>query len=523
VPRHGSIVAQMPCARSRYNPPMHTAHDTPLISCRSKLLRELEADLLCVLLLSDADDDSVRELDTAVGGAIGRARASGELSGKLHERFFADVSDVSWRCRRVLVVGAGPADAYTQTRARLVAATVGMTARSHRAVRIGFGCAQFAEGASFVQATVEGLLVGAFRDERFKSGSAETPPIAQVELMVAAPMLETARAAVTRGTVLGSAVNLARELSNEPGNLFTPRVFADRAIELVTGSQTTVEVLEEDAIASRKMGLVQGVAQGSAEPPRVIVMRYQPVVETPGPVLGLVGKGVTFDSGGISIKPSAGMDQMKRDMAGGAAVVCAMRAISQLAPPIPVIGIVPAVENMPGGRAIRPGDVLTASNGKRVEVLNTDAEGRLILADSLTLAQELGATHLVDIATLTGACVVALGHHASGLVGSPTSWVETIRATADRAGEALWPLPAFDEYAEQLKSDTADLANIGGRAAGAITAGMFLKAFCGDRPWAHLDIAGTAWHEDTKPYHGKGASGVGVRTLASLPFEAEFG
>ena len=243
----------------------------------------------------------------------------------------------------------------------------------------------------------------------------------------------------------------------------------------------------------------------------------------PGPVLGLIGKGVTFDTGGISIKPSDGMDLMKRDMSGGAAVVCAMRAIGQLAPPVRVIGIVPAVENMPGGRAIRPGDVLTAADGKRVEVLNTDAEGRLILADALILAQELGATHLVDIATLTGACVVALGHHASGLVGTPAAWVESVRRTAAGAGERLWPLPAFDEYAEQLKSETADLANIGGRDGGAITAGMFLKAFSGGRPWAHLDIAGTAWHDENKPYCAKGATGVGVRALAALPFEASWG
>ena len=213
---------------------------------------------------------------------------------------------------------------------------------------------------------------------------------------------------------------------------------------------------------------------------------------------------------------------MKRDMAGGAAVVCAMRAIEQLRPPVRVFGIVPAVENMPGGGAIRPGDVLTAADGKRVEVLNTDAEGRLILADAMVVARRRGVTHLVDIATLTGACVVALGHHATGLVGTPPSWVERVCAVGARAGERLWPLPAYEDYADQLKSDTADLANIGGRAAGAITAGMFLHAFAGGLPWAHLDIAGTAWFEDSKPFHVKGASGVGVRTLAMLPFDASW-
>ena len=259
---------------------------------------------------------------------------------------------------------------------------------------------------------------------------------------------------------------------------------------------------------------------GAPSRPRVIVMRYEPEDAGSGPVLGLVGKGVTFDTGGISIKPADGMDRMKRDMAGGAAVVCAMRAIGRLAPPVRVIGVVPATENMPGGRAIRPGDVLTAANGTSVEVLNTDAEGRLILGDALTLAQRLGATHLVDIATLTGACVVALGHHASGLLGAPAGWVESVRQVADGVGERVWPLPVFEEYAEQLQSETADLTNTGGRPAGAITAGMFLKAFRGGLPWAHLDIAGTAWYEEVQPFHTKGATGIGVRTLATLPFEA---
>ena len=370
------------------------------------------------------------------------------------------------------------------------------------------------------RAAVEGLLLGAFRDARFKSEDRGSPPLTSVDLFFRHGAESQTRVAVERGALLAACSNIARELSNEPGNLFTPRVFADRARELVTGARTTVEVLEEQAIASQGMGLLQGVAQGSVEPPRVIVMRYEPEHAVPGPVLGLVGKGVTFDSGGISIKPADGMERMKRDMAGGGAVVCAMRAIGRLAPSVRVIGVVPAAENMPGGRAIRPGDILTAANGKRVEVLNTDAEGRLILGDALTLAQRLGATHLVDIATLTGACVVALGHHASGLLGAPAAWVESVRQVADRAGERVWPLPMFEEYAKQLESETADFTNTGGRSGGAITAGMFLKTFSGGLPWAHLDIAGTAWYDAVQPFHTKGATGVGVRTLVALAFEA---
>ena len=500
---------------------MHTGHETPSVRCSADALRELPADVICAPIFEDDSAEDLQMLDTAVGGAIGRARASGELTGKPHELFFTDVADAAWQCRRVLLVGAGTRDAYVATRARAVAGTGGKAARTRRAQRLAFVCRQPGAPPPMIQAAVEGILLGAFQDTRFKSERSETPPLTAVELAVERVAVSASQDAADRGALLAGCVNLARELSNEPGNLFTPRVFGDRAIDLVTGPGTTVEVLADEAIASHGMGLLQGVALGSAEPPRVIVMRYEPEhAAADGPILGLVGKGVTFDTGGISIKPSDGMDLMKRDMAGGAAVVCAMRAIGQLAPPVRVVGVVPAVENMPGGRAIRPGDVLTAANGKQVEVLNTDAEGRLILADSLILAQRLGATHLVDIATLTGACVVALGHHASGLVGTPPAWVESVRGTADRAGERVWPLPVFEEYAEQLKSETADLANVGGRAGGAITAGMFLKAFTGGLPWAHLDIAGTAWYEETQPYNPKGASGVGVRTLAALPFEA---
>jgi leucyl aminopeptidase len=251
----------------------------------------------------------------------------------------------------------------------------------------------------------------------------------------------------------------------------------------------------------------------------LIVFRHEPPGVTSGPVLGLVGKGVTFDTGGISIKPADGMERMKDDMAGGAAVACAMRAIALLKAPIRVIGIVPTTENMPGGRAIKPGDILESAEGKTVEVINTDAEGRLILADGLWYARQLGATHLVDVATLTGACVVALGKITSGLFGSPMSWVEQVHQVADRAGDRSWPLPLFDEYRDQLKSDIADLMNTGGRPAGSITAAMFLKEFTGGLPWAHMDIAGTAWLEESKPYLAKGPSGVAVRTLAELAFQ----
>ena len=239
------------------------------------------------------------------------------------------------------------------------------------------------------------------------------------------------------------------------------------------------------------------------------------------PVLGLIGKGVTFDTGGISIKPADDMDKMKDDMAGGAAVLCAMAAISRLQAPVRCVAVIPMTENMPGGRAIKPGDVLTSAEGKTVEVLNTDAEGRLILGDAVWYARQLGATHLVDLATLTGSCVVALGKTTTGLFGTPDSWVERVRQASQRAGERSWPMPVFDDYTELFKSEIADFGNTGGRAGGAITAALFIKQFTGDLPWVHMDIAGTAWAEDGKPYQPKGATGVGVRTLAELSLDVE--
>ena len=501
---------------------MHTHAESPDVHCMFGPLGEVRSDLLCAPVFEDETPETLRSLDAGLGGSVSRARASGEFRGKLHELLWTDITDATWQTRRALLVGAGVRERYDTTRARTVAGTAGMAARDRRARGLAFVCRRPGETSSMAQATVEGILLGAFRDTRLKSKTGEAPPLSSVVLRFEQDIDAATRAAVERGALLGDCSNLARELSNEPSNLLTPREFGARARELVDGPLTTVEVLDEDAIAREGMGLLQGVAQGSVEPPRVIVMRYEPEDAVPGPVLGLVGKGVTFDSGGISIKPAAGMERMKRDMAGGGAVVCAMRAIGRLAPPVRVLGIVPTAENMPGGRAIRPGDVLTAANGKRVEVINTDAEGRLILGDALTLVQRLGATHLIDIATLTGACVVALGHHASGVLGTPDTWVESIRRVAAQAGERLWPLPLFEEYAEQLKSETADLANTGGRPGGAITAGVFLQAFTGGLPWAHLDIAGTAWYDTAKPFHTKGATGVGVRTLAALPFEAKW-
>ncbi len=326
--------------------------------------------------------------------------------------------------------------------------------------------------------------------------------------------------ALEYGRVVADSCNISRELCSEPGNVLTPPVFAERAARIASEAGLRVEVLDESRIAELKMGLLLGVARGSAEPPRVIILRHDPAGAPQWPVLGLVGKGVTFDTGGISIKPAEGMERMKDDMAGGAAVLTAMRAISILGAPMRVVGVIPSAENMPGSRAVKPGDVLTSASGKTVEVNNTDAEGRLILGDGLWLARQLGATHLVDVATLTGACMVALGKVSSGVFGTPDAWLQHVQGIAERAGDRCWPLPLHEEYFDQLRSEIADMVNSGGRPAGAITAALFLKEFTGGLPWAHLDIAGTAWIDEAKPYQPKGATGAGVRALTALAFSA---
>jgi leucyl aminopeptidase len=491
------------------------------ITCVSSPLSAVDADLLVVPWFEDDAPSAVDGLDAASGSEIARALASKEFTGKMFELFATSLTDRSWRARRLVLVGAGSPVDDRGALARQLAAAAGISVRNRRADRAGFVLRGRGDVGELAQAIAEGLTLSEFNVGVYKTGDPAPPraPAWTIALLQQPPdVLTRARAAVDRGRLLAECSNLARELANEPGNTLTPREFARRAGAIAAGGGVKVEILDEDRIAQLGMGLLLGVARGSSEPPRLMVFRHDPPGAPAGPVLGLVGKGITFDTGGISIKPADGMERMKDDMAGGAAVACAMRAISLLQAPIRVVGVVPATENMPGGRAIKPGDILKSAAGKTVEVINTDAEGRLILGDGLWYAQQLGATHLVDVATLTGAVVVALGKSTSGLFGTPPEWVEHIRRVANRAGDRVWPMPLFDDYKDQLKSEIADFMNTGGRPAGSITAALFLKEFTGGRPWAHIDIAGTAWAEEAKPYLPKGPSGVAVRTLAELAF-----
>lgn len=483
----------------------------PTVSLLSSSAAATAGVVICPVVQRGALDD-LQALLPAAAGELRAAIDRGEFQGKPCEFFLTSLDDD--QRRRVVAVGLGPADRLTPDRWRRAAAAGTLAARSRRfdAVTIVTGGA----GPDDVAAAVDGALSAGFDVGSYRTGEPEVATLKVVEVLArqGSGALEEAR---RRGQALGMAVNAARALANEPGNVLSPSTLATRARELAQAAGLACEVFDEQALKDMGAELLLGVGRGSAEPPRLIVLRYEPEDARPGITLGFVGKGVTFDTGGISIKPSEKMELMKYDMAGGAAVIGAMLAIAALRPAVRVVGVVPAAENMPGGRAIRPGDVLRGAGGKTVEVNNTDAEGRLILADALWYARErAGATHLVDVATLTGACVVALGRFNSGLFGNDAAWSSLVAELAGAAGERAWPMPLDEEYDEQIRSDIADLVNTGGRAAGAVTAAKFLQAFTGNLPWVHLDVAGTAWLDESQPWMPKGPTGVMVRTLAGL-------
>jgi leucyl aminopeptidase len=450
-----------------------------------------------------------------------RAIVSKEFSGKLFETFLTPLVEGGFRAVRLAAVGLGRRNDFTVDRARRVATAIALTARQKRIPRIAFSAEAPVDSPEMIQAISEGLTLAEFDGGAYKTAGYERFDLSGLGIIVHDSHHQIASKAAARGRVIGEHCNLARTLDNEPGNTLSPTVFADRLAEIARNGGLSVEVLEQKELARLGMGLLLGVGRGSVEPPRLVAIRYEPSTAPASPVLGLVGKGITFDTGGISIKPAADMDRMKGDMAGGAAVACAIRAVAQLQTPVRIVGVVPIAENMPSGTAIRPGDVLKSASGKTVEVVNTDAEGRLILGDGLWYARQMGATHLTDVATLTGAIGIALGRIATGLFGTPASFVEHVRAVAERAGDRCWPMPLFDEYKDQLRSEIADMLNTGGRLGGAVTAALFLKEFTDGLPWIHLDIAGTAWADENRPFMPKGPTGAGVRTLIEIACSSE--
>lgn len=450
------------------------------------------------------------------GGLARDLVANKEFEGKTGETALLH-RPAGLKAARLLLSGLGERAKANGPEVRKAAATALRLLKSKGVHELLFIMREPVASEPLLQAAVEGVILGDFEADRYKTdpkkGEKRIDKAAFWVARESIPYVEALR----RGRVIAEAQNFARTLANEPGNALPPLKLAEAAQQMAAEFGLGCEILDEARMKQLGMGALLGVAQGSAEPPCLIIVRYTPANPAPGGAhLALVGKGVTFDTGGISIKPSDGMEKMKYDMSGAAAVLGAMRALAQLHPPIAVTAFAPCVENMPSHRAQRPGDIVTSYLGKTIEVLNTDAEGRLILADALTYASRLGCTHLVDAATLTGAVAVALAHVHAGLFSNNEDFLARIRDAAKRAGEKMWPLPLDEEYKDLLKSGFADIGNIGGRYGGAITAAKFLEEFVESKPWAHLDIAGTAWLDDAKPHQAKGPTGVAVRTFVEL-------
>ena len=455
-------------------------------------------------------DGDIATIDRALDGVISRLISQGEIKGKLNEITIIHSLGklpATW----VVIVGLGEQQKLSRDKVRGAMAETCRFLRQKgvddvATVAQGVGVAGISP-ESAAQAVTEGALLGVYSFRRHMTKEAEHGEIKQLTIVGGdGANLSSLEWGGDKGRVLAEATNLARDMVNEPANYMTPSHMAEMAAKLAENYGLELSVLEREQMQELGMGGLLGVAQGSRQPPKFIVLHYRGSASSEID-MALVGKGITFDSGGISIKPSEGMAEMKGDMAGGAAVMTAIGALAQLKPKVNVVAIIPATENLPSENALKPGDVLTAMNGKTIEIISTDAEGRLILADALGYAQKLGAKSVVDVATLTGACRVALGDICSGAFGNNQELVDRVIAAGAEAGELIWQMPMYDEYKEQIKSDVADIKNVGGRYGGAITAAQFLAEFTGDTPWVHLDIAGTSMTDKEKNYLLKGLPG----------------
>jgi leucyl aminopeptidase len=452
--------------------------------------------------------------DVAVKAAAESVLASGEYKAGANETLLLH-APAGLKAKRLLIVGLGKQAKATVHSVRNAAGTAVRFTKPRGIRELVFALPESdaISLAAAARSAAEGAIVGDLDPDTYRS---DRKDLSVHSFTVAAPAgaeKSAVQAAFAEGVIVGESQNFTRSLVNEPGNKLTPTVLGQRAAAMAREVGLSCDVYSTEKLHELKMGAFWSVSQGSAEPPALIVVRYEPEGVKDGPVIGLVGKGITFDTGGISIKPADNMEKMKYDMAGGAAMLGAMRAIALLKPKVRVIGIVCAAENMPSGTAQKPGDVQTAMSGKTIEVINTDAEGRMVLADGLTYARQLGATHLIDAATLTGAVGVALGMVNAGAFSNNDETFDKFNAALATSGEKFWRLPLGDEYAELIKSDIGDIKNTGGRYGGAITAAEFLKVFAEDTPWIHLDIAALAWIDENKPFIAKGPSGVAVRSI----------
>src|SRR5229473_3205179 len=490
------------------------------ITLETQPFAALDTEALVSYVFEETDpiQGRIAEIDQTAAGLLRKLAKSGEVTGKVLE-FTLVHAPSGLKAARLLLVGAGKREQFNSATLRKVAGAALRYLKARSIKHFGFLVRENEATEESAQVVAEGALADNFESDEYKTEKKNGKSFDSVLL---AGYTDVERGpgerGLARGRIIADAQNFTRDLANEPSNKLTPRILAEKAEAMAKEAGLTVEILDERKIAELKMGALLSVAQGSIEPPRMMVVTYVPANPVPGaPVIGLVGKAVTFDTGGISIKPAEGMEKMKYDMAGGATMLGVMRALAALKPSVKVICVVPSTENMPGGKAQKPGDIQTAMSGKTIEVLNTDAEGRLILADGVHYAKQLGATHLIDAATLTGAIVVALANVNVGVFGSDQAFTDKLLARAKACGEKMWQMPIDEEYREFIKGSVADIQNIGsGKGGGAITGAMFIKEFSGDTPWIHLDIAGTAWNDDAKPWLAKGPTGVALRTLVHL-------
>jgi leucyl aminopeptidase len=491
-------------------------------------LNEIEIDLLTVLAVdtqtSKGPEAKPEPLlltsDEAVKTAAASVLASGEFKAGVNETLLLH-APAGLKAKRLLLIGLGKQAKATLSNVRNAAGTAVRFTKPRGIRELAFALpdSETLPAATSARAAAEGAVVGDFDSDTYRSDRKDLSLHSFTAIAPAGAEKSAVEAAFAEGAIIGESQNFARTLVNEPGNVLTPTEFGRRAAIMAEEVGLGWDISSTERLRDLKMGAFLSVTQGSEEAPALIVLKYEPEGVTEGPILGLVGKGVTFDTGGISIKPADNMEKMKYDMAGGAAMLGAIRAIALLKPKVRVICIVCATENMPDGKAQKPGDVQTAmpispdKPGKTIEIINTDAEGRLVLADGITYARQLGATHLIDAATLTGAVAVALGQINAGIFSNNDETFTKFNAGLATSGEKFWRLPLGDEYADQIKSDIADIKNTGGRYGGAITAAEFLKVFAEDTPWLHLDIAGLAWNDENKPFIAKGPTGIAVRSI----------
>jgi len=491
------------------------------IESNSGSYQQLDVQALAIAVFKDekADDGFLKDLNKITGGLISSVIDSEELKGKEGENVYLHlIGNSELKAQRLLLVGVGERSEYTTTQASQMAGTAVRALRGKNAKSIAVVPRLDGNAEEIASVVVEGAFIALFDPDKYRTSDKEERQITRLIVVMDGADETGLKRGVERGQIIGESVNFARDLANEPGAYMTPTIMAERAREIANEFGLSIDVLDEARMEQEGMGSLLSVARGSDEPGKLIVLKYTPpnIVEESEGLLAFVGKGITFDSGGISIKPGENMELMKYDMSGGASVMGAMRAIGQLKPTIPVLGVIPCAENLPSGKATKPGDVVRAMTGKTIEIINTDAEGRLVLADAIAYAKKLGATTIVDMATLTGAVSIALGDVNAAVLGTDQELIDEIIVAGKEAGEKFWQLPLDKEYSRQIKSDIADIKNVGGRKAGTITAAAFIKEFADGVSWAHLDIAGTAWGEEAKPYRSKGPTGMAVRTLIRM-------